>query len=98
MRTLVMTFITLSLLLSMAWPCVSPANIEGVAFTSGEKLYLQKLIQFGTEKVNYLKDGEEPNIGIRDISHYDPRAMVFVGTYLQRSYAGRYVVSIEYRK
>jgi hypothetical protein len=81
MRTLIMTFITQSLLFSMAWPCVSPANIEGVAFTLGEQLNAQKLIQCGTENVNYLKDGAEPDIGIRYISHYDPRAMVFIGNY-----------------
>jgi hypothetical protein len=81
MRTLAMTFITLSLFFSIARPCISPANIEGVAFTSGEHLNLQNLIQFGTENVNYLKDGAEPNVGIRYISHYDPAAMVFIGTY-----------------
>jgi hypothetical protein len=81
MRNMVEVFSILAFLSSMAWPCVSPGNIEGVAFTSGEELNLQKLTQFGTENVNYLKDGEEPNIGIRYISHYDPRAMVFIGTY-----------------
>ena len=81
MRTTAMFLIMVPLFFSTAWSCPSPTNIEGVAFTLGEKLNLQKLIQSGTEKVNYLKDGEEPNIGIRYISHYDPRAMVFVGNY-----------------
>jgi hypothetical protein len=46
-----------------------------------EAMNLQNLMSLGIEKVNYLKEGEEPNIGIRYISHYNPRAMVVVGNY-----------------
>lgn len=76
------TFVMLlALLSSPVWPCNSPVNIEGVVFTSDERLNVQKLIQCGSENVNYLKDGAEPDIGIRYISHYDQRAMVFIGNY-----------------
>jgi hypothetical protein len=64
-----------------AWCCASPGNLEGVAFTSGETLHVETLMKLGTENVNYFKDGNDTAIGIRDISHYDARAMVFVGTY-----------------
>ncbi len=81
MRRIKMVFIALSLLSYPASPCISPVNIEGVAFTAGETLNLQKLILFGKENVNFLKDGAEPDVGIRYISHYDPRAMIFIGNY-----------------
>jgi hypothetical protein len=35
----------------------------------------------GTANVNYFKDGNDTAVGLRYISHYDSRAMVFVGTY-----------------
>ncbi len=63
------------------WACLGPANIEGVALTSGETLNLQKLMQMGIEDVNYFRDGDASAAGIRYMSHYDSRAMVFVGTY-----------------
>lgn len=61
--------------------CPAPTNIEGVAFTSGERIDLQKLMLMGVENVNYLRDNEATNIGIRYKSHYDPSAMVFIGNY-----------------
>ena len=64
-----------------AWCCISPTNIEGVAFTSGETPHVENLMRLGTENVNYFKDGNDTAIGIRYVSHYDSRAMVFVGTY-----------------
>jgi hypothetical protein len=62
-------------------PCISPANIEGVAFTAGESLDLGRLTALGIEGVNYSVDGKAPGVGIRYISHYDPQAMVYIGTY-----------------
>lgn len=64
-----------------AWCCISPTNLEGVAFTSGETLKLDNLTKLGTENVNYFKDTSDTNVGIRYVSQYDNRAMVFVGTY-----------------
>jgi hypothetical protein len=64
-----------------AWACPSPGNIEGVAFTNSEKLDLAVLTAMGEEGVNYVIDGEEPNIAVRYISHVDPKALVYVGNY-----------------
>ncbi|MBN2035131.1 MAG: hypothetical protein JW768_00180 [Chitinispirillaceae bacterium] len=64
-----------------AMACMSPGNIEGVAFTSGEQLNLRILVQMGVENESYIIDGQAPNIGIRYRSHYHPRAMVYVGSY-----------------
>jgi hypothetical protein len=66
---------------SWSWACVGPSNIEGVAFTSGETINVQTLMNMGVENVNYVKEGDAPNIGIRYKSHYDTRAMVFIGNY-----------------
>jgi hypothetical protein len=79
MRRAIMTLKAVCAFTFAALACIPPDNIEGVAFTSGEKLNLQNLIKLGAEKANYFKDGEDPNIVIRYKSHYDPRAMVFVG-------------------
>lgn len=64
-----------------AWCCISPTNLEGVAFTSGETLHVETLMSLGTENVNYFKDGNDTAVGIRYVSHYDQRVMVFIGTY-----------------
>jgi hypothetical protein len=61
--------------------CLSPINIEGVAFTDGEKIDLEVLTAMGEEGVNYVIDGDKPHIAVRYISHYDPEAIVYVGTY-----------------
>jgi hypothetical protein len=61
--------------------CVGPTNIEGVAFTSGETIHLQTLMNMGVENVNYLKEADTFNVGVRYKSHYDARATVFIGTY-----------------
>jgi hypothetical protein len=66
---------------SAVWCCISPANIEGVAFTSGEKIELENLTRLGAENVNYYIDGEQPHVAVRYVSHYDARAMVYVGNY-----------------
>ena len=63
------------------WACPSPANIEGVAFTSGESLNIEVLMDMGTENVNYFIDGDSLVSGIRYMSHYDPQTMVFIGNY-----------------
>jgi hypothetical protein len=80
MRIKIAGFVILGAVVS-AWCCISPTNIEGVAFTSGETLHVENLMKLGTENVNYFKDGNDTAIGIRFVSHYDSRAMVFVGTY-----------------
>jgi hypothetical protein len=80
MRIKIASFIIVSVVLS-AWCCMSPANLEGVAFTSGETLHVENLMKLGMENINYFKDGNDSAVGIRYISHYDSRAMVFVGTY-----------------
>jgi hypothetical protein len=61
--------------------CTSPGNIEGVAFTDGEVLNLEKLEAIGTENVNYYKDGAVPHVAIRYAGHYDPRTTVYIGNY-----------------
>ena len=64
-----------------SWACVSPTNIEGVAFTADEVINIAIVRAAGTENVNYFIDGESEPVGIRYMSHYDSRAMVFVGNY-----------------
>jgi hypothetical protein len=81
MRKVALTILMISTYAFQAWACLGPANIEGVALTSGETLNLQKLMLLGTENVNYFKDGDASAAGIRYMSHYDSRAMVFIGTY-----------------
>jgi hypothetical protein len=80
MRMRIAGFVIISVILS-AWCCVSPTNLEGVAFTAAEMLNIENLTKLGTENINYFKDGNDTAVGIRYISHYDSRAMVFVGTY-----------------
>jgi hypothetical protein len=63
------------------WCCISPSNLEGVAFTSGESLNLENLTKLGTQNVNYFKDVLDSAVAIRYISHYDSKTMVFIGTY-----------------
>jgi hypothetical protein len=81
MRFLPIIMATVCVAVLSSWACVSPANIEGVAFTSGETIDLQKLMDLGVENVNYMTDGKAPDIGVRYRSHYDSRAMVYVGRY-----------------
>lgn len=64
-----------------SYACLSPTNIEGVAFTDGEEIDLEVLTAMGEEGVNYVIDGEEPHIAVRYLSHYNPKAMVYVGNY-----------------
>ena len=64
-----------------AWCCPSPTNIEGVAFTSGEILNLNKLESLGSQNVHYFKDSTAEAIAIRYVSHYSNDAMVFIGNY-----------------
>lgn len=64
-----------------AWCCVSPSNIEGVAFTSQENINLTKLTSMGTNGVHFLRDSSEAGIAVRYRSHYSDDAMVFVGSY-----------------
>ena len=64
-----------------SWACLSPGNIVGVAFTAGETLDIAVITGMGTEGVNYFIDGDSVSTGIRYMSHYDPKAMVFVGHY-----------------
>ncbi|MBN1577079.1 MAG: hypothetical protein JW913_11030 [Chitinispirillaceae bacterium] len=81
MRKVLFAAVTVVALVMRSWACPSPENIEGVAFTSGETINLSKLMEMGEENVNYFKDGAAPAVGIRYRSHYDSRAMVFVGNY-----------------
>lgn len=71
----------LAIYAAASWACVSPGNLQGVAFTDGETLDFDALASMGEENVNYFLDGTEPHIGFRFRSHYDPRAMVYVGNY-----------------
>jgi len=64
-----------------AWCCVSPSNIEGVAFTSGETFNLTNLTSLGTNGTNFLRDSSDAGIAVRYRSHYSNDAMVFVGSY-----------------
>jgi hypothetical protein len=64
-----------------SWACLGPSNIEGVAFTADEVLNIEIIRTAGTENVNYYIDGESEPVGIRYMSHYDSRAMVFIGNY-----------------
>lgn len=73
--------IIFSALVRISWSCVSPGNIEGVAFTSNEEVRLDNLTSLGEEGVNYLTDGEGEFTAVRYRSHYNERAMVYVGTY-----------------
>ncbi len=81
MRNVTFSFAMVCAFGSLSWACVGPGNIEGVAFTSGETINLQTLTNMGVENVNYVKEGDAPNIGIRYRSHFDARAFVFVGNY-----------------
>jgi hypothetical protein len=81
MRIIPFIIIAVFMCIFQSWACVGPANIEGVAFTSGETINLQNLMNLGSENVNYIKEGDTPNVGIRYKSHFDPRAMVFIGNY-----------------
>jgi hypothetical protein len=65
----------------LAWCCVSPSNIEGVAFTSGEHINLTILTSLGTNGTNFLRDSSDAGIAVRYRSHYSNDAMVFVGSY-----------------
>jgi hypothetical protein len=80
MRKNIVSFVIVSTVVS-AWCCISPTNLEGVAFTSGETLHVENLMKLGAVNVNYFKDGNDTAVGIRYVSHYDSRVMVFVGTY-----------------
>jgi hypothetical protein len=64
-----------------AWCCVSPSNIEGVAFTSGEPINLTIFASLGTNGTNFLRDSSDAGIAVRYRSHYSNDAMVFVGSY-----------------
>lgn len=67
-------------LLSPVSACLGPSNVEGVAFTDGEKLNLESLSSLGTEGVNYKKAlSDNGGITITYPSHYDPKVMAFVG-------------------
>ncbi len=81
MRSFLLITMAICAFTFQSWACLGPENIQGVAFTSGETIDLQKLMKMGTVNVNYFKDYEDSAIGIRYMSHYDSRAMVFIGNY-----------------
>ena len=64
--------------------CISPVNIQGIAFTNGEDVHFQLIEGYGEEGANYLKDTEELRIAYRFRSRYDARAMVYVGNYMSK--------------
>ncbi|MFP4417074.1 MAG: hypothetical protein ACLFSB_07370 [Chitinispirillaceae bacterium] len=73
--------IVLGAIVFRGWGCLAPANMQGVAFTNEESLDLELLRSLGTEGEHYVVDGEAPQEAVRYRSHYDERAMVYVGTY-----------------
>jgi hypothetical protein len=81
MKTFFAAAITTCAFVIKVGACLGPTNIEGVSFTTGETLHVEKIAAMGAENVNYFKDGTSPNAGFRYKSHYDPKAMVFVGDY-----------------
>jgi hypothetical protein len=77
----IITLLITGITAGAAWCCVSPSNIEGVAFTSGETINLTNLTSLGTSGSNFLSDSSEAGIAVRYRSHYSDDAMVFVGSY-----------------
>ncbi len=81
MKSFAVAFSGLVTLVATAFCCVAPGNIQGVAFTSGEEISLEKLLRMGREEVSYLAEGKDTITSVRYRSHYDERAMVYLGTY-----------------
>jgi hypothetical protein len=60
--------------------CPGPSNIEGVAFTNGEKFNFDSLSALGVDGVNYrLALTDRGGTTTTYPSHYDSRAMAFIG-------------------
>jgi hypothetical protein len=60
--------------------CLGPTNVEGVAFTNGEKINFDSISALGTNGVNYkvvLSDRGGTTVSYP--SHYDSKVMVFFG-------------------
>ncbi|NLG19391.1 MAG: hypothetical protein GX556_18880 [Fibrobacter sp.] len=81
MKSFAVAFSGLIMLVATAFCCVAPGNIQGVAFTSGEQINLEMLLSIGREGVSYLAEGKDTITSVRYRSHYDERAMVYLGTY-----------------
>ncbi len=65
----------------LATACLSPTNIQGVAFTSGETIDYGALAACGQDGVNYLREEDSARVSFRYVSHASPDAMVYVGNY-----------------
>ncbi|HEX2959949.1 MAG TPA: hypothetical protein VHO70_24145 [Chitinispirillaceae bacterium] len=60
--------------------CVGPTNVEGVAFTNGEKLNFESLSPLGTSGVNYqIAMSDNGGTTVSYPSHYDGKVMAFFG-------------------
>lgn len=73
--------VLLSSVVFRGWGCLAPSNLQGVAFTNEERVNIELLQSMGIEGESYLVDGKAPEVAVRYRSHYDERAMVYVGTY-----------------
>lgn len=60
--------------------CVGPTNVEGVAFTNGEKINFESISALGTAGVNYQTVvNDKGGTTISYPCHYDSKAMAFFG-------------------
>jgi hypothetical protein len=60
--------------------CLGPTNVEGVAFTNGEKLNFDSISALGTAGVNYQTVlSDKGGTSVSYPCHYDSKAMVFFG-------------------